>query len=223
MRQGRTTLLRKGEARRSVRSARHAVDSLKEAAARRDPADGAKSEFTFAGKQNGTLTLYTHRHLKSSEHGSLRNIQVRPHPFSCDKWLCHAVRQCRTTLLRKCEARRSVRSARHAVDSLKEAAARRDPADGDKSDFTFVGKLSATLIFTGDRHLKCSEHGSFRNISNAFWNPVRSTQITRGCTEGRCQPISAFSICSQTKKEIYTVCTCMSTGSVAVATLYNFL
>ena len=153
----------------------------------------------------------------------MSKIQVRPHPFSCDKWLCHAVRQGRTTLLRKGEARRSVRSARHAVDSLKEAAARRDPADGAKSEFTFAGNQEGTVTFGSGRHLKCSEHGSFRNISNAFWNPVRSTQITRGCTEGRCQPISAFSICSQTRKEIYTVCTCMSTGSVAVATLYDFL
>ena len=129
----------------------------------------------------------------------------------------------RTTLLRKGEARRSGRSSRHAVDSLKEAAARRDPADGDKCDFTFAGKLSTPRALRGGRHLKCSEHGPFRNISNVFWNPVRSTQIMRGNTEGRCQPISAFSICSQTRKEIYTVCTCMSTGSVAVATLCNFL
>ena len=148
---------------------------------------------------------------------------VLPTPVQLRKWLCHAVRQGRTTLLRKGEARRSVRSARHAVDSLKEAAARRDPADGDKGDFAFAGQLSATLTFTTHRHLKCSEDGPFRNISNAFWNPVRSTQITRGCTYGRCQPISAFSICSQTSKEIYTVCTCMSTGSVAVATLLNHL
>ena len=142
-----------------------------------------------------------------------------PHPFSCDKWLCHAVRQGRTTLMRKGEARRSGRSSRHAVDSLKEAAARRDPADGDKCDFTFAGNQDGPRRFTHDRHRKRSEDGSFQKISNAFWNPVRSTQITRGCTEGRCQPISAFSICSQTRKEIYTVYISMSTGSVAVATL----
>ena len=146
-------------------------------------------------------------------------VQVLPTPVQLHKWLCHAVRQGRTTLLRKGEARRSVRSARHAVDSLKEAAARRDPADGDKSEFTFAGNQEGTVTFGSGRHLKCSEHGSFRNISNAFWNPVRSTQIMQGCTEGRCQPISAFSICSQTSKEIYTVCTCMSTGSVAVVML----
>ena len=117
-------------------------------------------------------------------------IQVRPHPFSCASGFATQCDRGRTTLLRKGEARRSGRSSRHAVDSLKEAAARRDPADGDKCDFTFAGNQDTPRRFTHDRHRKRSEDGSFRNISNAFWNPVRSTQIMRGCTEGRCQPLS---------------------------------
>ena len=139
------------------------------------------------------------------------------HPFSCASDFatqCAMVERCSCG---KAPARRSVRSARRAVDSLKEAAARRDPADGDKLQICI--QISSALTLTTHIHLKCSEHGSFRNISNAFWNPIRSTQIMRGCTDGRCQPISAFSICSQTRKEISAVCTCMSTGSVAVTTL----